>query len=119
MVTRDINERKRAEEAFQKLSETQSVILNNMRVGIALVPESGLRMGESANARSVWPSPEQCQGAARIIYADEESYQKVGDQAGILAREESFRRTGVAGDGSPFWCRLENGGGPRTSPKVI
>jgi PAS domain S-box-containing protein len=111
IVFPDITERKRAEEALQKLSKMQSVILDNSTVGIAFVRN---RLFEWVNPRlpELYGIPmEQLQGAStRIVYPDDETYKRLDDKVfPILAQgkkvelEVEMRRR----DGSSLWCRLE------------
>ena len=108
---RFINERKRAEEALQRLSKMQSVILENSPVGIAFVRN---RLFEWVNPRMTEVfdiTHERARGAStRIIYPSDEAYQRVGREAYPLLSQGGkavFELELCKGDGSLFWCRLE------------
>ncbi|MBI5483315.1 MAG: PAS domain S-box protein [Deltaproteobacteria bacterium] len=113
----DITERKRAEMllqqsegGFRRLSNEQQIILNASSVGIALVK----------NRKIVWANPTHCMifgyGAGTTcnvdtseFYADQESYEMVGDRAhsimasgGIFEEEVMMKKR----DGTPIWCSL-------------
>jgi PAS domain S-box-containing protein len=107
----DITVRKRTEEALQKVSKMQAVILDNSTVGIALVRN---QVFEWVNPRmpELFDLPlGQIQGAStRIIYPDDETYDRLSAETyPILAQgkkatlEAELRK----GDGSLFWCRFE------------
>jgi PAS domain S-box-containing protein len=111
VTVQDITERKRSEEAIQKLTKLQSVILDNSTVGIVFVRN---RVIEWVNQRmpELFGIPmEQFQGASTcILYPSDEAYQKFGAKAyPLLARgkQAAFEVEMRKGDGSSFWCRLE------------
>ncbi len=108
---RFINGRKRAEEALQRLSRMQSVILENSPVGIAFVKN---RVFEWVNPRMTEVfgiTHEQARGAStRLIYASDEAYQRVGKESYPLLSQGGkavFELELSKGDGSLFWCRME------------
>jgi len=108
---RDITERKQAQEALQKISRMQSVILENSPVGISFVKN---RVFEWVNSRmlEVYGIPgEHIQGAStRIVFPSDEAYQKLGEESYPLltrGKKASFELEMRRGDGSLFWCQLE------------
>lgn len=107
----DVTKRKRTEEELQRVSRLQSVILDNSTVGIALVRN---RVFEWVNPRmpELFGIPQEsfCGASTRIIYPDDDAYQKVGTGAYPLiaqGKKAAFEVEMRKGDGSLFWCRLE------------
>lgn len=107
----DITERKRAEEALQKLSKMQSVILNNSTVGIAFVRN---RVFEWVNPRmpELFDIPiEQFRGSStRIIYPDDETFARFGIESYPLLAQGKKAALEVKmhkRDGSLLWCKVE------------
>ena len=110
-LAHDITERKRAEEALQKIGKMQSAILDNSTVGIAFVRD---RVFEWVNPRmpELFGIPlEQLQGTStRIVYPNDEAYEKLGAKFYTLlaqGKKATIEAEMRKGDGSSFWCRLE------------
>jgi len=108
---RDLTGRKQAEKELLKVSQMQTLILNNSTVGIAFV----------RNRIFEWLNPRMCElfrfdidemkGApTRIIYPNEESYKRIEtDVYPLFAQKKSapIELEMVRSDGSLFWCRVE------------
>ncbi|MBN2161921.1 MAG: transporter substrate-binding domain-containing protein [Pontiellaceae bacterium] len=106
----DISKRREAEHAIRELNNLQSLILNNSSLGIALVRDR----------RFVWINPPACEmlgrpveelngASARLIYADDETFERIGREAyGCISNGERFTTEvqAMRKDGSLFWCRL-------------
>jgi len=109
-IGHDITARKRAEEGLQKANRLQSAILENSTVGIALVRKRFIEWVNPQMADLFGIPQEEFQGApTRIVYHDEETYQKVGNLYTLIAqgKRASMEAQIRKGDGTPFWCRLE------------
>jgi PAS domain S-box-containing protein len=110
-IWEDITERKQAQEALQKISKTQSVILENSMVGIALVKNRNFEWVNPKMPQVFGLTMEQAEKAStRIIFPNDELYAKVEletypllSQGEKVTFEEQMRK----GDGTLFWCRLE------------
>jgi len=108
---RDLTERRHAEDELRKISQMQSLILNNSTVGIAFVH----------NRIIEWLNPRMCElfryemdemkGApTRILYPNEESYRRMNTDVYSRFNENKtvpIEIEMVRSDGSLFWCRLE------------
>jgi len=107
----DITKRKRAEEALQRLSKMQSVILANSPVGIALVKNHLFEWVNPRMPEIYGISVEQAKGAsARMVYPSEEAYRRVRTEAKpslVQGKKASFELEMLKGDGSLFWAQLE------------
>ncbi|MCL5892776.1 MAG: ATP-binding protein [Deltaproteobacteria bacterium] len=99
------------EEKNEKLIERQNVVLNNSLVGITMVKN---RIFVHVNKKMAeifgYDSPEDMVGkSSRIVYASEEDFKKVGNNAySTLSEGKEFRLEYIAKrkDGSEFWCLL-------------
>ena len=108
---RDLTERRQAQEELLKVSQMQTLILNNSTVGIAFV----------RNRIFEWLNPRMCElfrfgmdemkGApTRIIYTNDEAYKKIDtDIYTLFAQKKTVpvELELVRSDGSLFWCRVE------------
>ena len=115
-IFEDVTERKRTEEALQQLSRTQTAILDNSTVGIALVRNRAFEWVNPRMAELFRFPLERLQGSpTRLIYPDDAAYQRITDLYPLLARGEklSLELELLRGDGSRFWCRL---GGKAVDP---
>jgi PAS domain S-box-containing protein len=99
------------EEKNEKLIERQNVVLNNSLVGITMVRN---RIFVQVNKKMAeifgYDSPEDMIGkSSRIVYASEEDFNKVGNDAySTLSAGKEYRLEYIAKrkDGSEFWCLL-------------
>ncbi|MEN6373533.1 MAG: PAS domain S-box protein [Smithella sp.] len=110
-IVTDITESKRAEDKLNNVRKLQSMILDNSTVGIAFVRN---RIHEWVNPRlcEIYGIPkEQLEGSSTsIIFPDEESYQRQGEEIYsllALGKKATIENQMRKGDGSLFWCRLE------------
>ncbi len=110
-IVEDITKRKQAEEELQKLSKLQSVILDNSAVGIAFVRNRTYEWVNRKMSELFGIPVEQLQGSStRIIYPNEEIFNRVGSEAySLLAqgKNSTIETRMLKRDGSLFWCRLE------------
>ncbi len=104
-------EHEQAQEALQKLSKLQSVILGNSTVGIALVCDRVFEWVNSKMAELYDIPVDKFQGAStRIVYPDDEAYQKLTNEAYSMiaqGKEAVFETRMCKRDGSLFWCRVK------------
>jgi PAS domain S-box-containing protein len=115
-------------EENEKLIERQNVVLNNSLVGIVMVRN---RLFVQVNKKMAdlfgYDSPDDMLGkSSRIVYASEEDFNKVGNNAySALSEGKEYRLEYIAKrkDGSKFWCLLsgksiDNNNGANSSDSV-
>ena len=107
---RFITEQKEAEAKLRKLSEEQSLILNNNTLGIALIRNQICEWANPRLAKMLGVSTEQIENqSTRAYYANEEDYDEVVREAyQTLKKDEQFD-TALRfrhANGSIFWCRV-------------
>jgi PAS domain S-box-containing protein len=106
----DISALKEAQDALKKLNNLQSLILNNSSLGIALIRNRTIEWTNPALCEIFQrKDAEWCGQSARLLYADDETYELIGQQVyrEIFAgkkvdRNIQFKRS----DGTLFWCHL-------------
>ncbi|MHB1662009.1 MAG: PAS domain-containing protein, partial [bacterium] len=99
------------EEENENLIKRQNVVLNNSLVGITMVRN---RLFVQVNKKMAelfgYDSPDDMIGkSSRIVYASEEDFNKVGNNAySALSEGKEYRLEYIAKrkDGSEFWCLL-------------
>ena len=107
---RFIAEQKEAGTRLRKLSDEQSLILNNSTAGIALIRNRIFEWVNPRLAEMLGVPMEQIQNhPTRAFYAYKEEYDQLGQEAyQTLKENEKFDSTLrlLHADGSSFWCRL-------------
>jgi PAS domain S-box-containing protein len=107
---RDISERRKAFEQFQRLAKEQRTILHTASAGICFVRNRKLEWVNPALIAMSGYEPSEVQGAdTALIYAHPEDYQTIGQEAyaqfakgAIYRNEMQMRRK----DGSRLWCEI-------------
>jgi len=106
----DISERKNAEEEVRRTSSEREAILQNTLVGICLIAERRHQWVNKKFAEMIGYPPEELIGqSTRLHYADETSWQAIGDLAYPMLRQgQSFSTDWQMKrkDGSLFWAQL-------------
>ncbi|MFZ5569192.1 MAG: transporter substrate-binding domain-containing protein [Thermodesulfobacteriota bacterium] len=109
-LSREIGERKKAQESLREVNAQQNLILENSMIGIIF----------SRGRRCEWTNPrlakmmgyeigELVGRSSRIMYKDDAQYQWLGEAAyPVLAAGKTFETTLdlKRKDGSLFWCRM-------------
>ncbi len=111
-VSRDITERKQAEEALRRLANEQSIILDNAGVGIAFVKNRHFKWTNTALCQMFGHNSEEITDACTsLIYPSQEDYEHTGQEAySELAMGRTFTKELLLrrSDGSQFHA-LYNG----------
>ncbi len=109
-LVEDITERKRADEALQRLLREQDAVLQNALIGIIFVKDRQiLRCNRRVEEIFGYEPGELLNRATRQLFASEEEYEEAGRTVyEPLWRGETLHleRLHVRKDGSPIWCSV-------------
>lgn len=105
----DVTDRRRAEEAFKRVSAEQEMILDSAQIGIVFLKDGLVRRANNYFQDVFgWESWEIFGQSTAKLFPSEEDYEKAWDEAvPLLTEGKPYQREGYMArkDGTKFWCR--------------
>jgi len=105
----DITERKRADEAAQRLVREQNAVLENAMIGIVFLKDGRVvRCNRRFEELFGYEQGELLDETTRALYAREKDFERIEKKYGRIWRGETYldERRMVRKDGAKFWCHL-------------
>lgn len=105
----DVTDRRRAEEAFKRVSAEQEMILDSAEIGIVFLKDGLIRRANNYSQKVFGWEPWELFGqSTERLFASPEDYDQAWNEAvPLLTEGKPYQREGYMArkDGSAFWCR--------------
>ena len=105
----DITERKRVDEAAQRLVREQNAVLENAMIGIVFLKDGRVvRCNRRFEELFGYEQGELLDETTRALYARDKDFERIEKKYGRIWRGETYldERRMVRKDGAKFWCHL-------------
>lgn len=105
----DVTDRRRAEEAFKRVSAEQEMILDSAQIGIVFLKDGLVRRANNYFQEVFGWEPWEVFGKSTVeLFPSEEDYEKAwGEAVPLLTEGKPYHREDYMArkDGTKFWCR--------------